>query len=63
MTSYAMIPVHKETKEILKSYGTKGQSYDMLIRKLLTIVDHAQIMETHYQRLNEKDQFVPLSDL
>lgn len=63
MTTYAMIPVHKETREILKSYGTKGESYDMLIRKLLTIADHAQIMETHYQRLNEKDQFVPLSDL
>jgi hypothetical protein len=63
MNSYAMIPVHKETKEILKTYGAKGESYDMLIRKLLTVADHSQMMETHYQRLKEKSQFVPLSDL
>ena len=63
MPGYAMIPVHKETRELLKSYGSKGETYDTLIRKLLSIVDHAQIMETHYQRLGEKDQFVPLSEL
>jgi hypothetical protein len=63
MNSYAMIPVHKQTKEILKSYGAKGESYDALIRKLLTVVDHSQMMETHYQRLKERDQFIPLSDL
>lgn len=63
MPDYATIPVHKETRELLKSYGSKGETYDTLIRKLLSIVDHAQIMETHYQRLEEKDQFVPLSEL
>lgn len=63
MGDYAMIPVHQETKEMLKSYGLKGETYDQLVRKLLSIADHAQIMETHYQRLGEKDEFVSLEDL
>lgn len=58
-----MIPVHRDTRELLKSLGMKGETYDVLIRKLLSIADHAQIMETHYQRLKEKGQFVPLGDL
>jgi len=63
MSEYAMISVHKDTRELLKSYGSKGETYDTLIRKMLSIVSHAQIMETHYQRLKEKDQFIPLSEL
>ncbi|MFH1404383.1 MAG: hypothetical protein ABIH11_08960 [Candidatus Altiarchaeota archaeon] len=63
MSDYAMIPVHKGTRELLKQFGMKGETYDKLIRKLLAVADHAQIMETHYQRLKEKDEFVPLSDL
>jgi len=63
MEGYATIPVNKQTRELLKAYGTKGETYDMLIRRLLAVVDHAQIMETHYQRLSEKDQFVPLEEL
>ncbi|MDD5111742.1 MAG: hypothetical protein PHG85_04305 [Candidatus Altiarchaeota archaeon] len=58
-----MIPVRQDTRELLKTYGMKGETYDVLIRKLLSIADHAQIMETHYQRLKEKGEFVPLSDL
>lgn len=63
MSKYAMIPVHKDTRELLKSYGSKGETYDTMIRKMLSVVDHARMMETHYQRLDEKDQFVPLSEL
>ena len=63
MSEYATIPVHKETREMLKSHGMKGETYDMLIRKLIHIADHAQIMETHYQRLSNKDEFVPLEEL
>jgi hypothetical protein len=63
MSDYAMIPVHKDTRELLKSFGMKGETYDKLIRKLVAVADHAQVMETHYQRLREKDQFVPLSEL
>ena len=63
MGEYAMIPVHQDTKEMLKSYGLKGETYDQLVRKLLSIADHAQIMETHYQRLAKKDDFVSLEEL
>jgi hypothetical protein len=63
MSVYAMIPVHRNTRELLKSYGSKGETYDALIKRLLSIADHAQIMETHYQRLGNKDDFVPLAEL
>jgi len=63
MPDYAMIPVHKDTRELLKSYGSKGETYDTLIRKMLSVVEHARMMETHYQRLEEKSQFIPLSEL
>lgn len=63
MSGYATIPVHKDTRELLKSYGSKGETYDALIKRLIAIADHAQIMETHYQRLRNKCDFVPFEEL
>lgn len=63
MSDYATIPVQKKTRERLKAIGTKAETYDMLVRKLLSIAEHSQIMETHYRRIEEKDQFVPLEEL
>jgi hypothetical protein len=63
MSEYVTIPVFAETRELLKSHGSKGETYDQLIRRLLTVVDHSQLLETHYRRLGEKDQFVPLEEL
>jgi len=63
MPEYVTIPVYPETRSMLKSHGSKGETYDQLIRKLLTVVDHSQLMETHYRRLKEKGEFVPLEEL
>lgn len=63
MTDYATIPVSKQTREKLKALGSKGETYDTLVKRLLSIAEHAQVMETHYARLGEKDQFIPLKEL
>lgn len=63
MSDFVSIPVHRDTRELLKSRGCKGQTYDGLIRRLLDIADHASIMEAHYGRLSESDDFTPLEDL
>lgn len=36
MSEKTMIPVTKETRELLKQAGTKGETYDAIIRRLLT---------------------------
>jgi hypothetical protein len=63
MSGYAMIPVDKNTRELLKSYGSKGETYDQLIRRLIALAEQSHLLETHYQRLGEKDRFVKLEDL
>jgi len=63
MAAYVTIPVYSGTRDMLKSHGGKGETYDALIRRLLAVVDHSQLMETHYRRLGEKDEFVPLAEL
>jgi len=63
MSGYAMIPVDKNTRELLKAIGSKGETYDQLIRRLVAVAEQSQLLEAHYSRLAEKDQFVKLEDL
>lgn len=54
------IRVRRETKSQLKSLGSKGQTYDAIISKLMETVEYEEFMEKQYQRLREKSKFVPL---
>jgi len=63
MGDYVTIPLRPSTRDLLKGYGSKGETYDMLVRKLIDVASHSQLMETHYRRLNEKDHFVRLEEL
>ena len=48
-----------ETKELLRKIGSKDQTYDQRIRE---IIDRASIRkrETRWNRILEKEEFVPL---
>ncbi|MFH1722729.1 MAG: hypothetical protein ABH950_09025 [Candidatus Altiarchaeota archaeon] len=60
MGAYTTIPVTSSTRERLKRFGHKGETYDELILKLLEAAEYKDILETHYFRLKEKSKFVLL---
>lgn len=57
------IPVRKTTKEMLKTLGLKGQTYDEILMRLMERVGHEEFMERQYARLKEKAKFVPLDEI
>ncbi|MCK5290905.1 MAG: hypothetical protein KAR39_02685 [Thermoplasmata archaeon] len=59
MATRTTISVKPETKEILKALGTKGQTYDAIIRML---VGRASIkeMDKRWNRILEEEEFIPL---
>jgi lipopolysaccharide biosynthesis glycosyltransferase len=56
-----IISVKQETKEILKELGTKGQTYDEIIRML---VEKASIkeMDKRWNRILEEEEFTELDE-
>jgi len=61
LASSKMTTIHlrMETKELLRKIGSKDQTYDQRIREL---IDRASIRkrETRWNRILEKEEFVPL---
>lgn len=57
------IPVTKEVRDMLKSYGSKGETYDNILRRIMKQVDIEDFMERQYKRLQEKDKFVSLDEI
>ena len=63
MNEITTIPVTKEVRDMLKSYGTKGETYDNILRRIMKQVDIEDFMERQYKRLQEKDKFVSLDEI
>ena len=57
------IPVAKETRERLRSFGKKGETYDQILKRLMSIAQYEGFMERQYERLKDKDAFTPLHEL
>jgi hypothetical protein len=59
MTTIALSP---ETKELLRSLGEKGESYDAIIRR---IIREAAIkkLDERWNAILENDEFIPLDEL
>jgi len=63
MTStMATMSLHKETMEMLKKLGAKGQTYDEVIKNL---TERASIRELdeRWNRILKDEKFIPLDDL
>ena len=62
MAATTTIALRKETKEMLRRLGAKGQSYDEVIREL---IERASIKEldARWKRILEEEEFIPLDDL
>ena len=57
------IPITKDTRDELKKIGSKGETYDHLIRWMIEKIEYDQFLEVQYDRLKEKDKFVSLDDI
>ncbi len=56
------IPLTKETRDLLKRYGQKGETYDELIRRLLVFAEQVEFANRQ-KRILEEEEFVPLDQV
>ena len=56
------IPLKKETRDLLKKYGRKGETYDELIRRLLEIAEQMEFVKAQ-KRILETEEFVELDQV
>ena len=56
------IPLTKETRDLLRRYGRKGETYDELIRRLLNVAEQVEFARRQ-KRILEEEEFVPLDQV
>jgi hypothetical protein len=57
------ILVEKETRERLRSFGKKGETYDQILRRLMSLAEYEGFMENQYERLEDKAAFLSLDEI
>jgi hypothetical protein len=57
------IPVANETRDRLRSFGKKGETYDQILRRLMSLAEYEGFMEKQYERLKDKQAFLSLDEL
>jgi len=62
MTETTTIPLAKETRDLLKKHGRKGETYDELIRRLIETAEQVEFAERQRRILAEED-FIPLDEV
>ena len=56
------IRIEKETRDQLRSFGRKGETYDRVLRRLMSIAGYEEFMAQQYERLKDKTVFVSLDE-
>jgi len=56
------IPLSKETRDLLKEYGRKGETYDELIRRLLEFAEQMEFARVQ-KRILEDEEFIPIDQV
>jgi len=56
------IAITKETKKALQELGTKGETYDSIIKKLLQRFAWKRL-DDNWNEILTKDEFIPLDEL
>ena len=62
MTSTTTISLRTETKELLRRFGSKGQTYDEVIRALSEKASPTE-RDARWNRILEEEEFIPLDEL
>ncbi|MBI4393814.1 MAG: hypothetical protein HY556_08490 [Euryarchaeota archaeon] len=56
------ISVKPTTRDMLKRFGSKGESYDDIIRRLIQDAGWKKL-DARWNKILEEDEFIPLEDL
>ncbi|MBS3794123.1 MAG: hypothetical protein KGY80_04460 [Candidatus Thorarchaeota archaeon] len=56
------IPLSKSTRDLLKQFGRKGETYDELVRRLLAMAEKVEFAERQNRILSE-EEFTPLDEV
>ena len=56
------IAVSNETREMLRHFGEKGESYDHIIRRLIEDVSWKEL-DNRWNKILEEDEFISMDDL
>ena len=56
------IPLTKETRDLLKKHGQKGETYDELIRRLLEMAERFEFARRQ-KRILAEEEFIPLEQV
>ena len=54
------IPIQKETRDLLRQFGSKGKTYDQIIHELIEI---RQAFISDLYRILEEEKFIPLEEI
>jgi hypothetical protein len=57
------IQVNKSIKELLKSFGRKGETYNEIITKLIERARYVEFMQENYRILDTETNWVKLDEL
>jgi hypothetical protein len=57
------IPIEKETRDRLRAFGRKGETYDQVLRRLMSVAEYEEFMTRQYERLKDKSTFVSLDEI
>jgi hypothetical protein len=58
MRNITTISLKKETKEIIRRMGEKGETYDDIIQRIFK-----KRLDEHWNKILESDEFIPLDEL
>lgn len=62
MTDITSIQLPKATRDKLRKYGAKGQTWAEILENLMARVEYEAFMDQQYARLAERDEFVALDE-
>ena len=62
MGDITTIPLKKNTRDKLKKLGQKGETYDNIIQKLITLAEKEEFYRDHMRILDE-EEFIPLDEV
>lgn len=62
MADLTSIQLPRSTRDKLRRYGVKGQTWAEILENLMARVEYEQFMAEQYARLAERSSFVPLDE-
>jgi hypothetical protein len=62
MSETTTIPLTKETRDLLKKHGRKGETYDQLIRRLVDVAEQLEFAERQ-KRILAEEEFTALGEV